>query len=162
MAAGDMALSDIEPHKLPHHQELEVRSALALARGDIAAAFRLADRRCRIRPLPQCHSHVLRADALFRMGDRLAAVADLVTALDIAPDDIAANRRMMSWGDAEQRAAAARRLVENEHDMRALYQAANMLRRAGQSDIARIELHDDLIEGWATWKSGIQLRIVVH
>ena len=158
-----MALSDIEPHKLPHHQELEVRSALALARGDVAAAFRLADRRCRIRPLPQCHSHVLRADALFRMGDRVAAVADLVTALDIAPDDIAANRRMMSWGDAEQRTAAARRLVESEHDMRALYQAVNVAPPQQVKAISpRIELHDDLIEGWATWRSGDQLKVVVQ
>jgi GT2 family glycosyltransferase len=162
MIAGDMALGDIEPHKLPHHQELEVRSALALARGDAAAAFRLADRRCRIRPLPQCHSHVLRADALFRLGDRAAAVTDLVTALGIAPDDIAANRRLMSWGDAEQRAVAARRLVESEHDMRGLYHAVNALRRSGQSAIARIELHDDLIEGWATWKKGDDLNVIVR
>jgi O-antigen biosynthesis protein len=156
-----VALSDIEPDKLPHHQELEVRSALALARGDVATAFRLADRRCRIRPLPQCHSHVLRADALFRMGDRVAAVADLVTALDIAPDDIAANRRMLSWGDNQRRLGAARRLVECERDMRALYQAVNFLRRNGQSAIARIDLHDDLIEGWVTWHGGEQLQVIV-
>src|SRR5262245_27793464 len=92
----------------PHHQALELLSARALARGDMASAYRFADRRCRVPPLPEAHCFVLRADASFGLGDRKAAVADLTRALEIAPDDIAANRRMMAWGNGQDRRNAAR------------------------------------------------------
>jgi hypothetical protein len=67
----------------PHHQCLELLAVEALTRGDTAAAFRLADRRCRISPRPSAHSYVLRGDALFRLGNTSAAVLDIAKALTI-------------------------------------------------------------------------------
>ena len=41
----------------PHCQSLEILAAQALAEDDAAAAFRLADRRCRIQPTPEPHCY---------------------------------------------------------------------------------------------------------
>ena len=71
-----MTLHDLERFGGPHHQALEVLCVKALERGEIEAAYRLSDRRCRIRPLAEAHCFVLRAEALHRMGERAAALAD--------------------------------------------------------------------------------------
>src|SRR5580704_6585442 len=95
----------------PHHHSLELLAARALAVGDAADAFKYVDRRCRISPLPGVHAYVMRAEALFRMGEKDAAIADLTRALLLVPEDIAANRRMMAWGPDQQRNEVARVLV---------------------------------------------------
>ena len=92
----------------PHHQALEVLCARALDRGDWNAAYRLADRRCRIRPLADAHCFVLRGEALYRMGKRSAAIEDVLEAIYIAPDDVSANRRLLAWGTPSQQASAAK------------------------------------------------------
>src|SRR5262249_61385308 len=79
----------------PHHQSLELLAARALAEGDFASAFRLADRRCRIFPWPEPHSYVLRSEASFAIGNVPAAISDLIKALTIAPDSISAQRRLL-------------------------------------------------------------------
>src|ERR1700733_15734798 len=81
----------------PHHQSLELLAARALADGNLEPAFKYADRRCRILPAPEPHCYVLRGEASFQMGARGDAIADVEKALEIAPDDIAANRRMLAW-----------------------------------------------------------------
>ncbi len=136
----------------PHHQVLEVLCARALESGDVETAYRLSDRRCRIRPLPAVHCYVLRAEALFRMGDRVAAVADLATALQIAPDDIPANRRMLVWGKARQRIDAAKALIAGERDMRVVRQAIAVLRKAGHTAFAGLRAGESTVEGWAVWQ----------
>lgn len=128
-----MTLHDLERFGGPHHQALEVLCVKALERGDIEAAYRLSDRRCRIRPLAEAHCFVLRSEALYRMGERAAALADLDTAIQIAPDDLAANRRILAWGEAEQQIAAARTLIDHERDPRIRRQAATVLRASGQT-----------------------------
>ncbi|MEA2744881.1 MAG: hypothetical protein QOG25_3252 [Acetobacteraceae bacterium] len=140
------------PFSEPHHQALETLCVKALQRGDLAAAFRLSDRRCRIRPLPDPHCYVLRAEALYRMGDRAGAVADLTTALRIAPEDLAANRRMLAWGKPPQQAAAARTLIDCDRDTRFLGQAIALLRKRGQTAFAGMQVGENLIEGWAAWQ----------
>src|SRR5215468_3786511 len=94
----------------PHHQSLELLATRALAEGDFASAFRLADRRCRVLPFPKPHNYVLRGEASFAMGNAAAAISDILKALVLAPDDIAANRRMLAWGEGAQRHGAARAL----------------------------------------------------
>src|ERR1700756_2841060 len=91
----------------PHCQSLEILAAQELAKDDAAAAFRLADRRCRIQPAPEPHCYVLRAEALYRLGAKAAALTDLAKAIDIAPDNIAANRRMLAWADGAEQMRAA-------------------------------------------------------
>ena len=80
----------------PHHQSLELLAMQALGNGKILTAFKFADRRCRILPDPEPHCYVLRSEAYFRMGAKAIAIADLAKAIEIAPDDIAANRRMLA------------------------------------------------------------------
>jgi O-antigen biosynthesis protein len=130
-----VTLHDLEGFGGPHHQALELLCVKALARGDIEAAYRLADRRCRIRPLAEAHCFVLRAEALYRMGERAAALADLEAAIQIAPDDLAANRRILAWGETEQQIAAARTLIDHDRDERIRRRAAIVLRANGQTVI---------------------------
>jgi O-antigen biosynthesis protein len=145
----------------PHHQALEMLSADALKRGDLAAAFRLSDRRCRIRPLPDSHCYVLRAEALYRMGDRAAAVDDLATAIEIAPDDLTANRRMLIWGEPLQQIAAAKALIDCERDTSILRQAIAVLRKDGQTAFAGMQVREDFVEGWAAWQGAGQIRVSI-
>jgi O-antigen biosynthesis protein len=130
-----VTLHDLEGFGGPHHQALELLCVKALARGDIETAYRLADRRCRIRPLAEAHCFVLRAEALRRMGERAAALADLEAAIQIAPDDLAANRRMLAWGETGQQIAAARTLIDHDRDERIRRRAAIVLRANGQAVI---------------------------
>jgi O-antigen biosynthesis protein len=147
--------------KEPHHQALEVLCVEALERGDLTAAYRLSDRRCRIRPLPDSHCFVLRAEALYRMGERAAAVADLATAIQIAPDDLAANRRMLAWGKPLQQIAAAKTLIDCERDTRFLRRAIAVLGKTGQTALAGMQVRENLIEGWAAWQGAGKLRISI-
>jgi GT2 family glycosyltransferase len=146
----------------PQHQALEVLSAKALERGDIVAAFRLSDRRCRIRPLAEAHCFVLRAEVLHRMGESAAALADLETARGIAPDDLGANRRLLSLGDDEQRTAVAETLIDCESDARVLQQALAVLRTGGRTAFARLELRENAIEGWAAWQGTTPIRVTLE
>src|SRR5579871_3564812 len=119
--------SDLTVFHEPHHQSLELGAARSLARGDFAAAYRLADRRCRIAPKPEPHCFVLRADALFGLQKRGAAIADIARVLAASPEDIAANRRMLEWGEAEQRRDAALALITCDGDHRVLGKAIDVL-----------------------------------
>jgi GT2 family glycosyltransferase len=110
-----------------------------------------ADRRCRILPLASSHHFALRAEALIRLGDRDSAVSDLATALELSPEDIQANRRMLSWGDAAQKAAAAQALVASDDDAAAIGQALDILRDAGRNAVAAVRISDETITGWAAW-----------
>jgi GT2 family glycosyltransferase len=138
-----------------------MRCADALRRGDLQAAYRLADRRCRIRPLPDSHCYVLRAEALHRMGDRAGAVDDLVKAIEIAPEDITANRRMIVWGDRHQQLAAAKTLIDCEQDASTLRQAIAMLCSGGQTACATVRVREDAIEGWAAWQGDGRICVSV-
>jgi GT2 family glycosyltransferase len=128
-----VTLHDLEGFGGPHHQALELLCVKALARGDIETAYRLSDRRCRIRPLAEAHCFVLRAEALYRMGERAAALADLDAAIQIAPDDLAANRRILAWGETGQQIAAARTLIDHDRDPRIRRRAVIVLRASGQT-----------------------------
>jgi GT2 family glycosyltransferase len=140
---------------------LEVLCAKALARGDVAAAYRLADRRCRIRPLADSHCFVLRAEALYRMGEHSAAVEDLLEAVHIAPDDIVANRRLLAWGSSRHQVAAARVLIDRERDVDILRQAIAALRESGRPAVASLRVYDDVVEGWAVWRGTGPIRVTM-
>src|SRR6516225_10087272 len=91
-----------------HAEQLELACLRALAAGKVDEAYRNIDRRCRIAPLARAHHYVLRAETLSRMGDGRGAMADITRALQLAPEDIQANRRMLSWGDGGAQREAAR------------------------------------------------------
>jgi GT2 family glycosyltransferase len=145
----------------PHHQALEVLCARALERGDWTAAYRLADRRCRISPLADAHCFVLRAEALYRLGEKSAAIDDLLEAIHIAPDDVSANRRLLAWGAPSQQASAAKVLVDCDRDVRGQKDAIAVLRACGKTAVASLRVYDDVVEGWAAWRGDAQLRLTM-
>jgi GT2 family glycosyltransferase len=145
-----------------HHHALEIMAARALAEGDAATAFRLADRRCRILPPPEPHDYVLRGEALARMGAQAAARRDIVRALEAAPDDRAANRRMLAWGDSRERSRAARTLLGVERDFAVIGRAIEILREEGPRPFARLEVLDGVVAGWAAWEEPAPLEVVLH
>ena len=100
----------------PHHHALELLAAKALAEKEYTKAFEFSDRRCRIKPAPQPHCYLLRAEASLRMGKKPYAIADLDHALELGPDNTQANRRMLAWSKGERQRNAARALLANERD----------------------------------------------
>jgi O-antigen biosynthesis protein len=145
----------------PHHESLELLAFEALAQGDAAEAFKLADRRCRISPAPKPHSHVLRAEASFRMGDPTAAVSDIVSALLLDPEDIAANRRMLAWGEGADKKRAALALLAGDRNTEVLRHAIEVLRRDGRRAFANVTILNHTIEGWAAWEAEAPLEIMI-
>jgi len=146
----------------PHHQSLELLAARALSEGNIALAFKLADRRCRIPPTPEPHCYVLRAEAYFRMGKAAAAIADIARATEIAPENIIANRRMLAWAkQPQQKAQAAFALIGVETNLDVLRKAIDVLYKQGQRDFAKITVLSDVIEGWAIWNDDAPLTLSV-
>ncbi|MCB8836485.1 glycosyltransferase [Aurantimonas sp. VKM B-3413] len=98
--------------------------------GRIDQALAAIDRRCRLQPPPEPQHFVLRAECWKRQGRDDWALADLRTALGIAPEDLAANRRMLKWGDPSERFAAAGILFARDADD-FLHVAAHELYRQG-------------------------------
>lgn len=145
----------------PHHQALEVLCAKALARGDLVVAYRLADRRCRIRPLADPHCFVLRAEALYRLGEHSAAIEDLLEAVQIAPDDIVANRRLLAWGPSHHQVAAATVLIDRERDVESLRQAIAALRESGRAAVASLRVYDEFVEGWVVWRGAGPISVMM-
>lgn len=146
---------------MAHHQALEMLAARALAEGDATAAFALADRRCRIRPAPEAHSFVLRAETHQRLGRRRPALADLERALAIAPEDVAANRRMLAWGKGEARARAARALVRVDRDLASLIAAVGHLESRGERIFASLQVFAESVRGWVAWHGDAAVAITV-
>ena len=145
----------------PHHQSLEVLAAQALADGNAKAAFRLADRRCRILPLPEPHCFVLRGEASFKMGAKLAAIADIEKALEISPQDIIANRRMFAWAAGLKQKQAALTLIAQERNRNILRNAIRALSKGNQKHFANITILKNTIEGWAVWRENDSLAIMI-
>jgi GT2 family glycosyltransferase len=145
----------------PHYESLELLAAVALADGNIVPAFKLADRRCRIPPVPEAHCYVLRGEASYKMGAKADAIADIVKALDIAPGNIAANRRMLAWANGDQQINAALNLIDQERDLSLLAKAIQILQERGQGRFANVTVYDDAIEGWAVWDNNANLEISI-
>jgi O-antigen biosynthesis protein len=144
--AGDLTIFDE-----PHHHALEIIAARALAGGDAAAAFEFADRRCRIEPAASSDCYVLRAEASYRMGEIAEAIVDLESALEILPEDLTANRRMLAWAQGPRQRAAAIAIVAGERDFSVLRNALAVLRQDGERAFAAVTVLDEAIQGWTTW-----------
>jgi GT2 family glycosyltransferase len=134
-----------------HFQALELLSMQSLQEGDASRAFRFVDRRCRIPPLPKALHFTLRGETLYQMGYADSALADIARALELAPDDLSANRRMLAWGQGEAKMAAARRLLMVESDFPRIMAALGVLRQSKQHAFAAVESTDRFIKGWAVW-----------
>ncbi|WP_050400820.1 glycosyltransferase family 2 protein [Bradyrhizobium embrapense] len=135
-----------------HHVDLERAAVGALEARDFRRAFALADRRCRILPHPGARAHLLRAEALFRLDLMDAAVASIAKALELEPDDLAAARRMMAWGDGLAQIEAARSVARRDDDPDSVRSALLLLEQSGQDACARIDFRDEEVKGWVTWR----------
>jgi len=145
----------------PHYESLELLAAVALADGNAEPAFKLADRRCRIAPVPEAHCYVLRGEASYQMGAKIDAIADMAKALDIAPDDVAANRRMLAWASGDQQLNAARALIDHSRDPSLLSKAIQILQEHGQRRFAKVTVCGNVIEGWALWDDEVDLEVSI-
>ncbi|MGJ4952596.1 glycosyltransferase [Bradyrhizobium sp. HKCCYLS20291] len=141
-----------------HHLRLERLAARALAAEDFVASFKYADRRCRIDPPPQAHCFVLRAEAAWRLGQRDSALADLARALQIAPHDIGANRRLLAWADEDGRRQAANELLLSDTGNASLRTAMAILRDAGETCWAALSIYDADIIGWVAWAGDAEIE----
>src|SRR5579862_6417541 len=145
----------------PHYESLELLAAVALADGNIAPAFKLADRRCRIPPVPEAHCYVLRGEASYQMGAKADAIGDMAKALDIAPDNIAANRRMLAWANGDQQIKAALTLIDYDRDLSSLSKTIQVLQEHGQRKFASVTVRGDTVEGWAIWDDKADLEVSI-
>lgn len=107
-----------------HFEALAIRVSELAERGEYAAAFRYADRRCRLSK-PSAHDYLLRSEASRRSGFSEEAVSDLARALEIDPTDRLVLRVALNCGSSEQKSVAAALLAADEaSDRMALRQAA--------------------------------------
>src|SRR5262249_4433265 len=107
------------------------------------------------------HSHIIRADASYQMGDQAAAISDIACALRLDPENIAANRRMLAWGQGAKRRRAALSLIGHDRNTQSLRQSIEVLRRDGQNAFAKVAVFNDTIEGWAAWETEAHLEITI-
>lgn len=138
--------------KTLHHVDLERAAVAALEARDFRRAFALADRRCRILPHPGARAHLLRAEALFHLDLRDAAIASVARAIELEPDDVVAARRMMAWGDGLQQIEAAQTVARRDDDPESVRSALVLLEQSGQDSCARIDFLDEEVKGWVTWR----------
>ncbi|WP_454618248.1 glycosyltransferase [Bradyrhizobium cenepequi] len=133
------------------HIALERLAAQALTVRDFVAAFKYADRRCRVGPPPAAHCFVLRAEANWKLGRGEAALADLTEALLVDPSDVGANRRMLAWATDARRRVAAANLIGRDDNPAILRAAVAELRRAGDRHWAACSVFDNHATGWVAW-----------
>jgi O-antigen biosynthesis protein len=158
MTAVDLRLVD----QSQHPAALERLAVQAMADGNVQAALRYADRRCRIPPIAEAHHFTLRAEAAYRSGDRASALLDLNRALELAPDDLAANRRMLSWAEGAPQERAAQALIRSEHDFAVLATAIELLRRRQrQRSLAAVTCTETTLTGWAAWSGKGPLKVTI-
>jgi GT2 family glycosyltransferase len=145
-----------------HFAALEALSLRCLAEGDLAQAFRLADRRCRIPPVAEAHHFTLRGEISHMLGHTDEALADLKRALELAPEDIAANRRVLIWGSGKDQVEAAQRLLTIEHDFGRIAAAIDVLPSGERHAVAKIASTYDRVTGWVGWERPARVKIVLQ
>ncbi|ABE61911.1 glycosyl transferase, family 2 [Nitrobacter hamburgensis X14] len=133
------------------HVMVERMAAQALNAQDFLAAFKYADRRCRVGPPSAAHCLVLRAEANWRLERKEAALADLAEALLVDPSDLAANRRMLAWANDDRRRTAAASLIGRDSNPTILRVAIEELWRAGDRHWAACSVFDNHVTGWIAW-----------
>lgn len=143
------------------HVMLERMAAQALKARDYFAAFKYADRRCRVDPSSAAHCFVLRAEANWRLERKEAAMADLAEALCVDPSDLAANRRMLAWATDDRRRTAAASLIGRDSNPAVLRLAIEELRRAGHRHWVAYSVFDNHVTGWIAWTTANSVEVSV-
>jgi len=137
-----------------HGEALAMRAAERLRRGDFTGAFRYADRLCRVTPASAL-DFLLRSEAARGAGLDALAAADLARALDLDPTRRTVLRYALQWGDARQKQAAARALLDEPGaDPELLRQAVAELFTGGALALLLLRPVGARLAGLAAWRAG--------
>jgi len=147
--AGFFDASFFDPRR--HAEALARLASEHLDRGDYAAAFRYADRRCRLFKAG-AREYLLRSEASRRAGHAEFAARDLTRALEADPTDPLVMTLALSWGSDVQKLEAARTIVaDGGADRGALRRAVGLLFEKGSPALCSLTRRDGRLAGWIAW-----------
>ena len=147
--AGFFDASFFDPRR--HAEALARLASQHLDRGDYAAAFRYADRRCRLFKAG-AREYLLRSEASRRAGHAKFAAQDLTRALEADPTDPLVVTLALSWGSDAQKLQAARTIVaDGDTDRGALRRAVGLLFEKGSPALWSLTRRDGRLRGWIAW-----------
>ena len=143
-----------------HPTALTVLAGRALQAGQLDAAQALADRRCRVGPLPTALDFLLRAQIARHRGDAAGFARDLRRAVEIDPTNPLINLSALAAEDSAERLRAARNLVgDASASVEALRAAIACLVAHDEPIVAHLTDRDAVLRGWVTWPEGEDLVI---
>ncbi|WP_170249399.1 glycosyltransferase [Methylobacterium haplocladii] len=146
-----------------HAEGLTRLAARALERGWLTAAFAYADRRCRIRPVPQARDYLLRAEASHRLGDWTGAADDARKARELDPNDPLVNQMALRCLEGAERTEAAGAMISSQQATPAqLAQAIAELDCAATRVLAQLEAGPYEVSGWVSWPRGASVSCRVR
>lgn len=145
-----------------HREALALLASEHLGRGEYAAAFQFADRRCRLLK-PDARDYLLRSEASRRAGHEDFAARDLARAFEIDPTDRFVASLVLAWGPAEQKLALARKIVDDPLSERDnLRRALALLFEDGAKLLFHFERLGESLCGWAAWSGTARLSLRVE
>jgi GT2 family glycosyltransferase len=142
-----------------HGEALARLASECLSRGESSAAFRFADRRCRLSK-SGARDYLLRSEASRRAGHDEFAARDLARALDADPTDRMVKTLVLQWGSDEQKRQAARAIVaDGGTDRDTLRRAMALLFAEGAPVLSGLTLREGRLGGWIAWTAGAALTL---
>jgi GT2 family glycosyltransferase len=149
MSAAASDASFFDPRR--HAEALTRLASENLGHGDYAAAFRYADRRCRLFKAG-AREYLLRSEASRRAGHGEFAAQDLTRALEADPTDPLVMTLALSWGSDVQKLQAARTIVaDGDADRGVLRRAIGFLFEKGSPALCCLMRCDGRLAGWIAW-----------
>ncbi len=144
-------------------QELERMGVRAYENGDLRRALVLIDRIRRI-GVARADLLCLKADILARLGFAGAAAETLDLALELDPENIHTNSRLLLWSeDTATRVRAAEQLIRLCPDQdRTLAPALKALKQAGSEIVAAGQIVADEFVGWVTWDGADSISLKIR
>ncbi len=145
-----------------HADALAARLAENLNAHNYEAAYRDADRLCRIAPRPESRLWSLRAQALLGMGRRGLAHNDLASAFAIDPTDLSLSRIILSGPFRSLQTEAAQSVIPSPRADRATVALAlDVLLKRPMSVAGNLRVDHGAIKGWLAWSGGQKLTAFV-
>lgn len=145
-----------------HADALAARLAENLNAHNYEAAYRDADRLCRIAPRPESRLWSLRAQALLGMGRTALAHSDLASAFAIDPTDLSLSRIILSGPFSSLQIEAAQSVISSPRADRAtIALALDVLLKRPMSVAGNLRVERGAIKGWLSWCGGQTLTAFV-
>jgi GT2 family glycosyltransferase len=145
-----------------HSEALTRLASESLSCGDSSAAFRYADRRCRLSK-PGAREYLLRSEASRRAGHTKFAAQDLARAFEADPTDRAVKTLVMLWGTDDLKRQTARAIVADGGTERdTLRRAMALLFGEGARTLCSLTLREGRIAGWIAWTRAASLALQIE